>query len=90
MSDQFVSIIRTYVPLGVGALLTWLGVRFGVVVPEDASAALTAGLVALVSALYYTVARALEARWPWFGVFLGATRQPSYAKPLPAREPAPE
>lgn len=80
LSDQIVSLIRTYVPIAVGAFLTWLGVTFDVMIPEDASTALVAGLVALVSALYYAIARALEARWPVFGVLLGTRRQPTYSQ----------
>ena len=78
MHDQIISLIRTYVPVAVGAFLTYLAVRFGVVVPEDVSTGLTTGLVGLVSALYYAVARALEQRWPWLGWLLGVPKQPTY------------
>ena len=78
MHDQIISLIRTYVPVAVGAFLTFLAVRFGVVVPEDVSTGLTTGLVGLVSALYYAVARALEQRWPWLGWLLGVPKQPTY------------
>lgn len=81
MSDLIVSWIRTAVPVAVGAVLTWLASRFGVVVDEQSSAGLTVGLVALFTGLYYAVARALEHRWPVLGVLLGAPRQPTYRPP---------
>ena len=81
MHDQIISLIRTYVPVAVGAFLTYLAVRFGVVVPEDVSTGLTTGLVGLASALYYAIARALEQRWPWLGWLLGVPKQPTYRAP---------
>lgn len=81
MNDKIVALIRTYVPVAVGAVLTWLAARLGVGIDEQASAGLTTALVALVSAAYYAMARLLEQRWPWLGVLLGAPRQPTYSKP---------
>ena len=78
MHDQIISLIRTYVPVAVGAFLTFLAVELGVVVDEHVTTGLTTGLVGLVSALYYAVARALEQRWPWLGWLLGVPKQPTY------------
>lgn len=78
MSDLVLSYIRTYVPLGVGALLSYLAVRYGIGLPEDASAQLAIGATALVTAAYYGVVRLLEKRWPWFGTLLGAAKKPVY------------
>ena len=81
LNDQIVSLIRTVVPVAVGAFLTWLTTELGVGVAEDAGTALTVGLVGLFTALYYTLARVLEQRWPWLGVLLGSRRQPTYGQP---------
>ncbi|WP_213451602.1 hypothetical protein [Rhizomonospora bruguierae] len=78
MSDHLVSLIRTYVPIAVGSALAWLASTLGVVLGDDASTALTVGVVALATAIYYAVARALESRWPALGVLLGAARPPTY------------
>lgn len=80
MSDQIVSLIRTYVPIAVGAFLTWLAATLDVAVPEEASTGLIIGLTGLVAALYYAVARVLEQRWPWLSVLLGSRKQPAYVR----------
>ena len=82
MNDYFLSLIRTWVPIGVGAVLSWLAVKYAVVVPEDISAEVTAGLTGLVTAVYYALVRALEKRWPRIGaLLLGSAKKPLYAAP---------
>jgi len=81
MNDLVLSYIRTYVPIGVGAGLSWLAVKYGIGVPEDVSAQLAIGLTAVVVAVYYGLVRALEKRWPWFGKLLGASKKPVYIEP---------
>ena len=77
------SLIRTYVPVGVGALLSLL-VTTGVLpspLPEDATAGVVTAAVAVGIGLYYTVVRLLEQRYPAVGVLLGSTSQPvAYAR----------
>ena len=80
MSDAIVSLIRTWVPVGVGAALSWL-LTLGVELDPDAQAGLIAGLTGVVIATYYGLVRLLERKWPVFGVFLGTRRQPEYGKP---------
>lgn len=85
MSDYLLSLIRTAVPAGVGALLAWLGSRWGIVLDDQASVALTAAVVALAVAGYYAIARVIEHRFPRLGrllVGLGA-RTPTYPPPVP-------
>lgn len=81
VSDEIVSLIRTYVPLAVGAALVWLANTAGIKITEDESAGLTAGLTALTAAGYYALARWLESRWPWLGKLLGTSRRPTYTEP---------
>lgn len=80
MSDVVVSFIRTYVPVLVGAVLTWLGSVLDIVVPEDGSTSLIAGITAVVIAAYYAVIRLLERKWPWFGILLGKSVTPTYTQ----------
>lgn len=81
MSDLVLSYIRTYVPVGVGAGLSWLAVKYAIVVPEDISTELTVALTGLVIAVYYSLVRALEKKWPAFGKLLGAAKKPVYVTP---------
>jgi hypothetical protein len=81
MSDFVTSLIRTWVPIGVGAFITWLATNYNIVVPDDASSSLVVGVAALVTAVYYALARALEKAYPWLGrllVGLGAGKAPVY------------
>lgn len=88
MFNLLLSYVRTYVPIGVGAALSWLTLTYGIVVPEETSAALATGLTVLATAvitvIYYGLVRALETRWPWFGKLLGARASVSYKRPEPA------
>jgi hypothetical protein len=81
MNDLILSYIRTYVPIGVGAVLSYLAVRFGVVVPEHLSTEATVVLTGAVIAGYYGIVRALEKRWPVFGRLLGSQQKPVYVEP---------
>lgn len=85
MQDYITSLIRTYVPLGVGAVLAYLASRWGIGLDADASVALSVAAVALITGVYYAIARAIEHRFPRLGRFLvgvGA-RTPVYPRPVP-------
>ncbi|TDD37909.1 hypothetical protein E1287_07580 [Actinomadura sp. KC06] len=72
MNDYIVSLIRTWVPIGIGNALAWLALHYGVVVDADASTKLKLGAAAAVVAGYYALALAVERRWPGVGRFLVA------------------
>lgn len=77
------SLIRTYVPIGVAAVITWLAVRFGIVLDESTSAAVAVAALGLVIAVYYTLARAIEKANPALGkvlIGLGVFGPPRYDK----------
>ena len=74
MNDYVISLIRTWVPMLVGLLVTWL-LSLGV---EFDSAALELALVSIVSGAYYALVRWLEQKWPWLGALLGHTAKPTY------------
>lgn len=83
-SDYILSVIRTWVPIGVGAAASWLLVTFGLNLDGDAQASLVVFLTAAVTAVYYALVRKLEQRWPAIGRWLlgaGVARTPVYAKP---------
>lgn len=98
--NLYISVLRTLVPLFVGWVVTAAG-AFGVAAD---STTVTAGVTALVTAVYYAVFRALEewaARQEWkplrlvAGVLLGWARPPEYparadaAPAVPAASAAP-
>jgi hypothetical protein len=90
MNDYVVSLIRTWVPLAVGSALTWLATRTGIVLDEQTSTMANTLAVGLVTAVYYTAARAVEQRWPRTGralLALGLTgpRTPAYQLAAPRR-----
>ena len=80
MTDTVLSLIRTYVPVAVGSFISWL-VTLGVVLDPTAEAGLITALTGLLIAVYYTVARLLEKKWPFFGFLLGSKKQPEYVQP---------
>ena len=72
LSDTIVSLIRTYVPVLVGTILAFLANKgFEIEVNQNA-------VVAVVIALYYALARALEKWKPIFGFLLGVPKEPAY------------
>lgn len=74
------SLIRTYVPVLVGAFIAWL-ITLGVEVDPSTQAGLTTGLTGLVIIVYYTVVRLLEKRWPFLSVLLGSKQIPAAYAP---------
>lgn len=72
------SLVRTFVPIIVGALAAVLLTHVGIVLPIEAASEV---MTAILSGLYYALIRVLERRWPGIGVFLGSTQQPVYTTP---------
>lgn len=83
MNNYVISLIRTWVPIGVGLLLTWLASSLHVVIDPSSQAGLVALCVAVLSAAYYALVRLLEKQFPWLGVLLGAVPKPTYVKATP-------
>ena len=82
MTDYVKSLVRTYVPVAVGAVAIWLA-TIGVTIDSDTKAAIIAAVTGLAIAVYYAIARALEGRWPALGGLLGVRGSPQYDLPLP-------
>lgn len=77
ISDFVISLIRTYVPIGVGALISWFA-TLGISLDGEAAAGLVIFLTAVLQGMYYLVVRLLERRWPAFGALLGKRSEPIY------------
>lgn len=75
LSPLFASIVRTGVPVLVGALVAWL-VSLGVDVPADVVAEMVAACTLLVTVAYYAAARLIERRWPSWSWLLGSASIP--------------
>lgn len=78
LNDTIIGFIRTYVPVGVGVFLTWLGQATMIDIDRDGAVALAVGIVI---ALYYLVARLLVKIHPVFGWLLGNPHAPQYTAP---------
>ena len=79
MNSLVTSIIRTWTPMIVGAIVAWLAAK-GIKVDAASADGLVAFLTGLFSALYYLIARFLEAHYPKAGWLLGVPAQPNYVK----------
>lgn len=78
MSNFVISQIRTYVPVAVGSVLTWLTTK-GLNLDAETQTALITFMTGAIIAIYYFVARVLERRNSKFGaILLGASSQPQY------------
>jgi hypothetical protein len=86
VNDTIVSLIRTWVPVAVGAVVAWVVRKLGWVTPDTTE--LATAFTAIVIAAYYALARWLEKKWPVLGVLLGIPKQPAYAG-VPPAGPAP-
>jgi len=76
--DYLIAQIRTYVPLAVGGLVTWL-LSLGVDLGAQAEVGLITFGTALITGLYYTAASAIQRKWPTAGRFLlGSKMEPTY------------
>jgi hypothetical protein len=75
------SLIRTYVPVAVGAVAAWLAVK-GLNVDPGIQVGATSVLTALLTAGYFTAIRTLEIKYPALSILLGHKAQPvAYVKP---------
>jgi uncharacterized membrane protein (DUF441 family) len=77
MSNFITSLVRTYVPIFVGAVVSYLATR-GIEIDAEAAAGLAAFLGGFASAVYYFGVRLIERRIPSAGVLLGSVKTPDY------------
>lgn len=76
------SYIRTWVPVGIGALLSWLNANYSLLgLPEKPSATAVTVATGVTIAGYYAIARAIEKKFPTIGKWLVALNL-TRSKPL--------
>lgn len=76
------SLIRTWVPVIIGSLISWLA-NLGIEVSAQYQGILIVIMTAAIIGLYYTAVRFLETRFPAIGVLLGAAQPPVYTLQTP-------
>ena len=79
------SLIRTWIPIAIGAALTWANSHYAHLgIPDHATPDQIIAATAIATAAWYALARAVEHRWPELGgwlVSLGIVQsQPSYGE----------
>lgn len=79
--DFIISQVRTWIPIAVGYLLSYLATK-GIVIDQQIQAALITLIGGLATGLYYFIARLLEVHVsPKFGWLLGYAKKPEYIDP---------
>ena len=78
------SIVRTIVPVIVGAIASYL-ITLGVTLQEDVMAALSVIITAAATAIYYIAIRWLEQKFPKIGILLGYAAVPESYTPAKER-----
>lgn len=71
-------VVRTAVPLAVGALVAWLG-SLGVELDPTVEPVLAGVATVVVGAVYYWGVRQIARRYPWAEHLLGSGRAPIFA-----------
>lgn len=74
-TTQTPALVRTIVPMIVGAAAAWLLAVLGITLPLEPA---TEVVTAILSGAYYALVRWLEQKAPAFGWLLGSPRQPVY------------
>lgn len=88
MNPFAASLIRTLVPMIVGAILSWLA-QIGLDIDAAGSAGLSTFLTLLFSGAYYALARVVEVHVPQVGWLLGLAKSPdSYSQDTTPRHRA--
>ncbi len=78
MTSFVIGLIRTYVPIIVGAAVAWL-ITVGVNVDAGTQAGAVITLTGLSQAVYYTAVRYGAKKWPSLGYLLGVNKAPDYS-----------
>lgn len=80
MNSFVTSLIRTYVPIIVGGLVSFL-VAQDIQLDPNTQAGLIVALTGILQAVYYFAARVLERKFPQLSFLLGSSAQPKYVEP---------
>lgn len=79
MDALVTSFIRTYVPIVVGIVVSWLATK-GLEFDNATQVQLVSVFTGALIALYYAVVRVLETKWAKFGWLLGKPKAPTYGE----------
>lgn len=82
INDTLIGLIRTWVPIGVGAAISWLATA-GLQLDNETQAAAIVAATGAIQAAYYTVVRLLENKYPAIGWLLGSAKTPTYSPATP-------
>jgi hypothetical protein len=85
LSPLAANLIRTYTPIAVGVIASWLTAR-GIHVDPSTTAAAIVAMTGVFTAAYYTIARVLEERYPAVGAVL-LLAKPAVHPAEPAGDP---
>lgn len=78
MQDKFTAYVRTYAPIVVGALISFLATK-NITVDETFRGNLVIAFTALVQGVYYLAARLVGKKWPKVeALLLGSSKTPEY------------
>ncbi|GAB3656406.1 hypothetical protein [Glycomyces tarimensis] len=83
LGNRAIASIRTNVPLAIGAVLTWLGTRYGLHLDAEIETGIASLATAIVAALYYWGVRKIAERWPQAEKMLGSGKVPLYSEAEP-------
>jgi hypothetical protein len=86
MTPLSANLIRTYVPIAIGAVASWLAAR-GIHVNAGTQAAAVVAMTGVFQAAYYTIVRVLEERWPAIGAVLLMARPAVAPEAVPFHDP---
>lgn len=89
MNPLAINLIRTYVPVLVGAVASFL-VAHGVHVQPDQTAWAVAAMTGVFTSAYYTIVRVLEERWPWVGNVLLLSKPAATLHVVGVEQPEPK
>lgn len=80
MNNLITSLIRTYTPIIVGAIIAFLAAK-GLSIDSETQAAAVIAFTGLIQAAYYSIVRLIEQKFPKIGgILLGKTSTPVYVK----------
>jgi len=77
MNNFVTSQIRTYAPILIGGLISWLALK-GIALDTETQSGLVIAFTGLLQAVYYFLARLLERKFPQLGFLLGSAKTPVY------------
>lgn len=80
LNNFVISQIRTYVPILIGGVISWLA-TIGLNIDASTQSGLIVAMTGVLQAVYYFIARIVERKYPSAGSYLlGSDAKPTYTK----------